>query len=133
MRVVQHAVLPTKLPLPEFYEELVKTQQVLRQKNMGRAAFKTTAKVVKIAAGHLLRGQTNFVRMLLNINNAYNPNLLLSDHQQPVKYEISLPPLPQQKVDPKTLYIHAPLGRSGRAIDSSTEEFVNTTRMGTSL
>ncbi|MCI1394842.1 MAG: hopanoid C-3 methylase HpnR, partial [Acetobacter peroxydans] len=32
---IQHAVLPTTLPLPEFYEELVKTQQVLNTKHMG--------------------------------------------------------------------------------------------------
>ncbi len=31
---IQHAVLPTTLPLPEFYEELVKTQQVLNTKHM---------------------------------------------------------------------------------------------------
>ena len=31
---IQHAVLPTKMPLPEFYEELVKTQQVLNKKHI---------------------------------------------------------------------------------------------------
>ena len=28
---IQHTVLPTKLPLPEFYAELVRTQQVLNR------------------------------------------------------------------------------------------------------
>ena len=32
---VQHAVLPTRLPLEKFYEELVKTQQVLIKKHLG--------------------------------------------------------------------------------------------------
>lgn len=32
---IQHAVLPTRLPLPEFYTELVRTQQVLNRKHMG--------------------------------------------------------------------------------------------------
>lgn len=31
---IQHAVLPTRLPLPDFYEELVKTQQVLNRKHL---------------------------------------------------------------------------------------------------
>ncbi len=31
---VQHAVLPTKLPLEKFYEELIKTQQILFKKHM---------------------------------------------------------------------------------------------------
>jgi hopanoid C-3 methylase HpnR len=35
---IQHAVLPTTLPLPEFYAELVKTQQVLNSKHLGVAA-----------------------------------------------------------------------------------------------
>src|ERR1044071_6278622 len=58
---IQHAVLPTRLPLAEFYEELVKTQQVLNTKHLGWAALKTTA---TLAAGHLMRGQTNFIKML---------------------------------------------------------------------
>ncbi len=35
---IQHAVLPTRLPLEEFYSELVKTQQVLNRKHMGWSA-----------------------------------------------------------------------------------------------
>src|SRR5688572_24532158 len=52
---IQHAVLPTHLPLPEFYHELVQTQQILNRKHLGWNALKSTA---RIAAGHLLRGQT---------------------------------------------------------------------------
>ena len=36
---IQHAVLPTRLPLPEFYEELVETQQVLNKKHLGWRAL----------------------------------------------------------------------------------------------
>ena len=32
---IQHAVLPTKLPLSRFYQELVATQQVLNMKHLG--------------------------------------------------------------------------------------------------
>jgi hopanoid C-3 methylase HpnR len=125
---IQHAVLPTRLPLPEFYEELVKTQQVLNKKHLGWAALKSTA---AIAAGHLLRGQTNFIKMLWKFNSVYNPELQLSDHRQPVTYEMALPPGPQAKPDLKLLYIHKARGRHGRAIDDATEQFVEETRMGT--
>ncbi|NET37259.1 MAG: hopanoid C-3 methylase HpnR [Cyanothece sp. SIO1E1] len=126
---IQHAVLPTKLPLPEFYQELVKTQQILNKKHLGWAIVKSAAST---AAGHLMRGQTNFVKMLWKFNSVYDPKLLLADHQQSVKYEIALPPAPKQVVDRNRLYIHAPAGRRGRAIDNSTETFVNDTRMSTS-
>ena len=36
---VQHAVLPTRLPLHQFYQELVKTQAVLARKHLGIAAL----------------------------------------------------------------------------------------------
>ncbi|MDJ0683011.1 MAG: hypothetical protein QNJ18_24505, partial [Xenococcaceae cyanobacterium MO_167.B52] len=121
---IQHAVLPTKLPLAEFYEELVKTQQVLNQKHLGWNAFKST---MKIAAGHLLRGQTNFVKMLWKFNSVYNPQFFLSDHQQPVKYKISLPPKAEEKINPDILYVHTPAGHRGRMLDQSTEAFVEDT------
>ena len=38
---VQHAVLPTHLPLDRFYEELVKTQQILNRKHLGLARCAT--------------------------------------------------------------------------------------------
>lgn len=123
---IQHAVLPTKLPLAEFYAELVKTQQVLNQKHLGWAALKTTAKTV---VGHLLRGQTNFLKMLWKFNSVYNPDLLLAAHHQPVQYEISLPPAQQEKVERHTLYVHQPVGRRGREIDHTTEAFVSETRL----
>ena len=126
---IQHAVLPTRLPLPEFYEELVKTQEVLTKKHLGWAALKSA---IKIAAGHLLRGQTNFVKMLWKFNRVYNPTLQLADHARPVTYEMALPPAPQPTVDSKRLYIHPTRGRRSRALDDSTEQFVDATRMGAS-
>lgn len=121
---IQHAVLPTRLPIAEFYQELVKTQQILNKKHLGWAALKGAA---KMAAKLLLRGQTNFVQMLWKFDSVYDPKLLLADHQQPVRYEISLPPPPSSTFDPKTLYIHPPVGRRSRAIDANTETFVNAT------
>src|SRR6266536_5402712 len=37
---VQHAVVPTRMPLAKFYEELVRTQQVLNKKHLGWAALR---------------------------------------------------------------------------------------------
>ncbi|MHB8542612.1 MAG: hopanoid C-3 methylase HpnR [Leptospirales bacterium] len=124
---IQHAVLPTTLPLPEFYGELVKTQQILNRKHLGWKALKGTATIV---ARHLLHGQTNFLKMLWKFNSVYNPNLQMSDHVQPIKYEMALPPPPQSEVKPAMLYIHEGRGRQGRAISDTTEQFVEETRMG---
>jgi hypothetical protein len=96
-------------------------------KHLGWAALRSTA---KIAAGHLLRGQTNFLKMLWKFQSVYNPNLQLFDHAQPVKYEMTLPSAQQEKVNPRVLYILQSKGRQGRAIDDSTEQFVDETRMG---
>jgi hopanoid C-3 methylase HpnR len=124
---IQHAVLPTRLPLPEFYDELVKTQQVLNKKHLGWAALKSTA---SIAAGHLLRGQTNFVKMLWKFNSVYNPKLQLADHQRMPQYEMALPPSPQEHIDPQLLYILPGRGRQSRALDDATEAFVDRGRAG---
>jgi hopanoid C-3 methylase HpnR len=125
---IQHAVLPTRLPLPEFYKELVKTQQVLYKKHMGWAALRDTLKIV---AGHLAHGQTNFLRSLWKFNSVFNPDLQLSDHQRSVRYEMNPPPAwSAAKVKPQTLYVHENLGRKARALDDSTERFVEETRMG---
>jgi hopanoid C-3 methylase HpnR len=124
---IQHAVLPTKLTLAEFYHELVETQRVLSMKHLGFAALRETA---GLAAARLIRGQTNFVRMLWKFNGVYNPKLQIADHSQPVKYEISLPPSRSEKLDRQSMYIHSARGRDGRQIDHATEQFVESTRMG---
>lgn len=102
---VQHAVLPTHLPLAKFYEELVKTQQVLNRKHLGiaalRGAFWHSAKL-------LARGQTNFVRMLWKFSSVYNAQRQLADHAQPVRYEIKLPEPGPGPVVKQSLYVHHP-------------------------
>ena len=60
---------------------------------------------------------------------------MLADHAQPVRYELPLSPAAAtngQAVKVSQFYIHAPRGRAGRAIDDSTEHFVEATRVGTS-
>ena len=58
---------------------------------------------------------------------------MLSDHAQPVHYELPSPPraaTDSRDVKAAQLYIHAPRGRAGRSIDESTESFFEATRMG---
>jgi hopanoid C-3 methylase HpnR len=124
---IQHAVLPTRLPLAEFYNELVLTQQVLNRKHLGWSALKVLAGIL---ARNLARGQTNTLRMLWKFNSVYNPQLQLADHGQPVRYEMSLPPDHRAVIDPRSIYVHPPRGRRGRSIDDATEAFVEETRMG---
>jgi len=122
---IQHCVLPTKLPLPEFYDELVRTQQVLNRKHLGWAALRDT---LGLAARLLARGQTNFIKMLWKFNSVYDPALLLADHAQPVRYEMEPPPHINARNDPRSLYLHETRGRADRAIDDNTERFVDETR-----
>ena len=101
---VQHAVLPTRLPLHQFYEELVKTQSVLARKHLGFAALAQTA---GIAARHLLHGQTNFVRMLWKFNSVYNADRQYAEHQRPVRYSMPRPPeAPVAAPQRQDMYVH---------------------------
>jgi hopanoid C-3 methylase HpnR len=124
---IQHAVLPTRLPLPEFYAELVRTQQVLNKKHLGWRALRGAA---GIATSLLLKGQTNFVRMLWRFNSVFDPRLQLADHAREVRYTMSPPPAATDRdLDSKALYVHGPTGRRSRSIDDAIETFVDATRM----
>jgi hopanoid C-3 methylase HpnR len=123
---IQHAVLPTRLPIDEFYAELVETQRVMFAKHLGWAAIRD---VTKIIGGHLIRGQTNFVSNLFKFDKVFNPALQLDDHRMPVKYQMRPPVRGRQftnaKALSKSLYIHQPLGRASRQLDDETEQFVD--------
>jgi hypothetical protein len=123
---IQHALLPTRLPLADFYAELVKTQRVLNMKHMGLASFAGAAGII---ARHLLHGQTNFLRSLWKFNSVFDPALQLADHRRPVKYEMTLPPPPSgEPLQAKSLYVHQSPARRPRALDQATEHFVDATR-----
>ena len=124
---IQHAVLPTKLPLDRFYAELVKTQRVMHMKHMGMRAMVDYGGTL---AGLLLRGQTNFLKMIWGFSKAYDPDRLLADHARPTQYQMSAPPADHAAPDRQSLYIHRAQGRKGRAIDDATEHFVEATRIG---
>jgi len=112
---IQHAVLPTKLPLRLFYQELLETQQVLFRKHFNlRNVLLAGSEAFKL----FLRGQTNFVRGMMLYHKTYNLEKMLSDHMRPVSYEIPLPPKDAESRDrplvrPANLYIHAPRNRAG--------------------
>jgi hopanoid C-3 methylase HpnR len=106
---VQHAVLPTRLPLHRFYSELVKTQAVLARKHLGAAAL---AKTTGIIARQLMRGQTNFAKMIWKFDKVYNADRQYAEHLEPVNYQ--LPPPAEHPVttpDRKELYVHPPMLR----------------------
>jgi hopanoid C-3 methylase len=126
---IQHAVLPTRLPLAEFYQELVTTQRAILRKHLD---WRQLWEAGGIVARLLARGRTNFVKSLFALNRIYRPELLLADHAAPVAYEIPLPPrrVGNDRPSAQSLYIHPPRGRKGRAIDRPTEQFVDATRIG---
>jgi hopanoid C-3 methylase HpnR len=126
---IQHAVLPTKLPLNEFYDELVQTQRAIYAKHIG---WKSIVGAAGLATRLLLRGQTNFVKAMTKMNSVYRTELLLADHARSVDYAIPLPPAREglAAATGRSLYVHTPRGRAGRAIDTATERFVDETRMG---
>jgi hopanoid C-3 methylase HpnR len=106
---VQHAVLPTRLPLHRFYEELVKTQAVLARKHLGVAAL---AKTTGIVARQLARGQTNFLKMIWKFDKVYSADRQYSEHLREAEY--LLPPqaaTPTAVPDRKDLYVHVPSRR----------------------
>ena len=86
----QHAVLPTKLPLGRYYEEVVSTRAVLNRKHLGWSAVRRHGLPALRAAA---RGQTNYLRMLCKLGTVHNPELLYADHARPVRYEMR-PPRP---------------------------------------
>ncbi|MGP3948119.1 hopanoid C-3 methylase HpnR [Streptomyces sp. 7N604] len=106
---IQHAVVPTRLPLEVFYRELVRTQAVINRKHLG---LRTAIGAMGVLGRNLARGQTNFARMLWKFSRVYNPTRQLADHAREVRYEL---PLPQRREAPgrQDLFIHTrPVSRS---------------------
>ncbi len=87
---IQHAVLPTTLPLHEFYSELVETQRVIARKHLGVAVLRKAAKLMGRLA---LEGQFNFISRSGSSTRSTNADRQFADHQQPVVYQIR-PPQP---------------------------------------
>ena len=116
---IQHAVLPTTLPLHEFYSELVETQRVIARKHLGTAVVRKAAKLMGRLA---MEGQFNFIKSIWKFNKVYNADRQFADHQQPVVYQIRPPapaaPLSKERAE---LYIH-PKRRAGSAEASAAAQ-----------
>jgi hypothetical protein len=69
---------------------------------------------------------------MIRMNSVYRTEAMLADHARPVNYAISLPPAREglTAATGRSLYVHAPRGRAGRAIDAATEQFIDEIRMG---
>jgi magnesium-protoporphyrin IX monomethyl ester (oxidative) cyclase len=105
---VQHAVLPTRLPLHEFYRQLVQTQAVLNRKHLGFTALRGAA---AIALRLALQGQTNFIRSLWKFSRVYHPDRQFADHARPARYLMRPPATPATPPSRTKLYVHLPLAR----------------------
>src|SRR5439155_7817524 len=116
---VQHAVLPTRLPLQQFYRELVKTQAILNRKHLGFRALWGASKMV---LGHLWHGQTNFLRMLWKFHRVYNAERQYADHLRDGPYTLS-PPQGHTSTTFKAsdLYVHVPRVTQQRARRATRE------------
>jgi hopanoid C-3 methylase HpnR len=113
---VQHAVLPTRLPLARFYAELVRTQAVLNRKHLGASALWGAFTTV---LGLVARGQTNFLRMLWKFGRVYSAERQYADHFRDVRYRMQPPP-PSPTARPEQLYVHAPQRRGQTAAGGGT-------------
>ena len=102
---VAHAVLPTRMPLDKFYAELVRTQEILNRKHLGWGAV---SRYGFPAVRALMRGQTNYVKMLWKFAKVVNENRQYADHQRPVKYEMRPPKAAVLKPNPAELFVHMP-------------------------
>jgi hopanoid C-3 methylase len=102
---VQHAVLPTRLPLRRFYEELLQTQAVLNRKHLGWGALRRYGGPALRA---LARGQTNYLAMLWKFNSVYNVERQHGDHARPVRYALRPRPPRAAKPTAAQLYVHQP-------------------------
>jgi hopanoid C-3 methylase HpnR len=97
---INHAVLPTRLPLKRYYEEFVKIQQIMKKSYMSWDALKN---IGRIMISNLIRGQLNFIKSIWGFNSIFDPACLLADHKQPTQYNLSSP-LSQKERSNRTIY-----------------------------
>jgi hopanoid C-3 methylase len=103
----QHAVTPTQLPLPQFYEEFTRTQMVIFRKHMKLANLYGAMKKVLAC---LAQGQTNLARSALNFKSLPNARRRYAEHFRPVPYALRLPaetPVPSVDQPAQELYVHS--------------------------
>ena len=119
---------PTKLPLPEFYEELVATQQVLNRKHLGArqiwGAAKNVAAPARPRADELPQDALQ-VQQRLRSRSCRSPTTRgRSATRCRCRRRRARPRSTRRALRPPGQ------GRRGREIDDATERFVDDTRMG---
>ena len=110
---IQHAVLPTKLPLREFYQELVKTQEIINRKFMG---WKTAAAVSKILAGQLAPRADQLPEDALQVLQGLQRRPLLRRPLQGREVRHAPPLRVRPKNEPQDLLVHVALPPSQKRI-----------------
>ena len=126
---IQHAVLPTRLPLAEFYEELMTTQRAIYRPAHRLAQRLGCDRPCRPACCCAARPTSS---KACSSSTACIVPTCCSPIMRPGRYEIPLPVQAGNASPPAaaSLYIHAAGGRRGRSIDAATERFVEATRTG---
>jgi magnesium-protoporphyrin IX monomethyl ester (oxidative) cyclase len=86
----------------------VQTQAIINRKFMG---WRTAVAVSKILVGQLMRGQTNFLKMLFKFSKVYNADRFHGDHFRQVEYAMRRPSEYPGKPQPQDLLVHLNVGR----------------------
>jgi hypothetical protein len=71
--------------------------------------------VSRLLAGQLIRGQTNFLKMLFKFSKVYNIDRFCADHDKPVAYAMRRPEEYAHKPTPSELVVHVGINRPARA------------------
>ena len=128
---IQHAVLPTRLPLAEFYDELVTTQRAIYRRHLDwRQLWDASGIVARL----LLRGQTNFRQEPVQPQQRLSAGVAARRPCRTGGLRDPFAATGRRRASarrPRRSTSMPPRGRKGRAIDAATERFVEETRMGT--
>ena len=102
---IQHAVMETKLPLREFYAELVKTQEIINRKFMG---WRTAVAVSRILAGQLIARADQFPEDAFQIFQGLQRRPVLRRSFQGGEILHAPPSEYKRKMKPQDLLVHLP-------------------------
>jgi hopanoid C-3 methylase HpnR len=124
---IQHAVLPTRLPLRRVLRGA--GQHAARARDEAPGLGRAVRDLATIVLGQLARGQTNFFRACGSSTASSIPAAAGRPPScRALRDEAAAAGAGQGQ--PRQLYVLHARGRSGRAIDDATEQFVDATRDG---
>ena len=122
---IQHAVLPTRLPLAEFYQELVvpsKSEPQAPRLEGGPVAVANPCRQPR-------EGPDQHAQDALEVQQRVR--LAATDRRSPTARALPLspPPEPKDVIDAKSIYVHPANGHRSPVLDEATQSFVNQTRL----